>query len=299
MSNKERKQIVRKHKSSVKKESLAQQRRDKYCFLGTERKQQLISKSAEKYKTMDRHKKEQLLSRIAEKYRNMDPQAKKQLISKNTERYKNQYKTMEPQEKEELLSKYAEKYRTMDARDKRQLLNNMKQKYDDMEPVSKLQKLTKQKEARKVSASKMHNLENYLTLFNEKIREGPYYVCSVCNRILYRKSVVVLVKSKYNIQHLFTDTNSFDGREYICRTCHLKVSKGNIPCQAAYNNLHLDKMPPELSALEKLEQILIAQRIVFEKIVVMPKGQQRKIKGAICNVPVNCQETCAALPRPP
>jgi len=37
----------------------------------------------------------------------------------------------------------------------------------------------------------------------------------------------------------------------------------------------------ELESLKKLEQIIIAQRIVFEKIVVMPKGQQRKIKGAI------------------
>ena len=31
----------------------------------------------------------------------------------------------------------------------------------------------------------------------------------------------------------------------------------------------------------------------------MPKGQQRKIKGAICNVPVNCDEMCNKLPRPP
>ena len=31
----------------------------------------------------------------------------------------------------------------------------------------------------------------------------------------------------------------------------------------------------------------------------MPKGQQRKIKGAICNVPVNCEETCKVLPRAP
>ena len=60
----------------------------------------------------------------------------------------------------------------------------------------------------------------------------------------------------------------------------------------------VDDLPPELS-LEKLEQILIAQRIVFEKIIVMPKGQQRKIKGAICNVPVACDETCKILPRPP
>ena len=52
--------------------------------------------------------------------------------------------------------------------------------------------------------------------------------------------------------------------------------------------MHVDEIPTELSSLEKLEQILITQRIVFGKTVVMPKGQQRKIKGAICNVPVEC-----------
>ena len=61
----------------------------------------------------------------------------------------------------------------------------------------------------------------------------------------------------------------------------------------------MDEIPRELSSLEKLEQILIPQRIVFEKIVVMPKGQQRKIKGAICNIPVECDQTCNQLPRPP
>ena len=45
--------------------------------------------------------------------------------------------------------------------------------------------------------------------------------------------------------------------------------------------------------------MLIAQRIVFEKIVVLYKGQQRKIKGAICNVPVECDQTYNKLPCPP
>ena len=31
----------------------------------------------------------------------------------------------------------------------------------------------------------------------------------------------------------------------------------------------------------------------------MPKGQQRKIKGAICNILVECDQTCNILPRPP
>ena len=29
----------------------------------------------------------------------------------------------------------------------------------------------------------------------------------------------------------------------------------------------------------------------------MPKGQQRKIKGAICSVPAECDKTCQTLPR--
>ena len=33
------------------------------------------------------------------------------------------------------------------------------------------------------------------------------------------------------------------------------------------NNTYVDEIPTELSSLEKQEQILIAQRIVFKKIV--------------------------------
>lgn len=98
---------------------------------------------------------------------------------------------------------------------------------------------------------------------------------------------------------MFTIKVSFDGKEYICKTCHSKSANGKIPSQAIINNLFVDEVPSELECLQKLEHILIAQRIVFEKIVIMPKGQQRKIKGSICNVPVQCDKTCNVLPRPP
>ena len=51
----------------------------------------------------------------------------------------------------------------------------------------------------------------------------------------------------------------------------MKKKKNETPCQAVYNNLAVDDVPAELSTLKKLEQILISQRIVFQKIVVMPK----------------------------
>ena len=38
------------------------------------------------------------------------------------------------------------------------------------------------------------------TAFRSKIREGPYYICSICNRILYKKTVIQL-KKKTNVQH--------------------------------------------------------------------------------------------------
>ena len=60
--------------------------------------------------------------------------------------------------------------------------------------------------------------------------------------------------------------------------------KGKFPCQAVINDMYIDEIPQELASLAKLEQILVSKRIVFQKIIVMPKGQQRKIKGAICNM---------------
>ena len=79
---------------------------------------------------------------------------------------------------------------------------------------------------------------------------------------------------------------------------HAIRNLGKMSCQAVYNKLQMDQAPPELEELRKLESILVVQRLVFQKIVVLPKGQQRKIKGAICNVPVNCETVCKSLPRP-
>ena len=56
---------------------------------------------------------------------------------------------------------------------------------------------------------------------------------------------------------------------------------------------------PQNYPQKTLEQIRITQRIVFEKIGVMHKGQQRKNKGAICKVPVECDQTCNQLPHQP
>lgn len=42
-----------------------------------------------------------------------------------------------------------------------------------------------------------HNLDSFITTFHKKVREGPYYICSVCNRILYRKTVQEALSSTF------------------------------------------------------------------------------------------------------
>ena len=52
---------------------------------------------------------------------------------------------------------------------------------------------------------------------------------------------------------------SFDGKIYICNTCHSKAIQGKVPCQATINNLCVDDVPTELKSLKKIEQITTAQ----------------------------------------
>ena len=122
---------------------------------------------------------------------------------------------------------------------------------------------------------KLRSLETCLSIFHRKIRERPFSVCTVCNRLLYKKTVKQFVEHKYlSWPELFTVVKSYDGNEYICVTFDKKVMKGKIPCQAVCNNMLVDEVPPELTCLEKLESILIAQRLIFEKLIILPKGQQ-------------------------
>ena len=121
---------------------------------------------------------------------------------------------------------------------------------------------------------KARSVELCINQFKRKIREGPYFKCTVCNQILYKKSVITCLNKKYPCQTYFNIQQSFDGKQYVWNTCHSKVIKGKLPCQAIVN-MYVDGIPTELSSLEKLEQIRIAQQIVFEKIVVMHKGKQK------------------------
>jgi hypothetical protein len=83
--------------------------------------------------------------------------------------------------------------------------------------------LNREKEQQLQNKSEPHNIDMYIEQFKKQIKAGPFYICCVCNRTLYKKSVIILKKTKYSVQNCFMVQCSFDGNEYICKTCHTKA----------------------------------------------------------------------------
>ena len=123
----------------------------------------------------------------------------------------------------------------------------------------------------------------------------------MCNRCLYRRSVILFKEQKYPAIEedffFYANVKCYNGCEYICHTCDTHLKKKKIPCQAVCNKLQLFELPNEINDLRKLEKVIISKRILFKKIVIMPKRQAPKLKGAICNVQLEADDVCNILPR--
>ena len=83
----------------------------------------------------------------------------------------------------------------------------MKRNYLTMDTTKKKELLSQHNE----KLVKARSVELCINQVKRNIREGPYviHVCAVCNRILYKKSVITCINKRYpcqtyfNIQPLF------------------------------------------------------------------------------------------------
>ena len=146
-------------------------------------------------------------------------------------------------------------------------------------------------------------LEKAKKQFLLEIKKRMDCVCRVCHRTLFRKSVIVYNESKYNheldvVRDAFkVDPVEKNGSSFVCKTCHVSLKKGKLPAQAVANDLHLVEIPPELACLNELEVRFLAQRLLFMKLVALPKGGQRGVQGPCVNVPARLNKACELFPR--
>ena len=81
-----------------------------------------------------------------------------------------------------------------------------------------------------------------------------------------------------------------------CLTCHGHLKKQSEPPQAVWNMLDIVYPPEILSNLNRLERVLIFHRILFKKVSIMLKGRFSKLKGSMCNIPIESYDITNVLP---
>ncbi len=176
-----------------------------------------------------------------------------------------------------------------------------KRKAENPEVITK--KVLKGKYRKKETLENEDNFISVVNSFHNNIKRGPEYVCTCCDQLWYRSSVVKCDVKKYKAcsKHLLdcciTGVKSFDNFEYICFTCHSNIKDGKLPSCSKANGMSFP-MKCELLNLTPLEERLISPRIPFMQIRELPRGGQLSIHGNIVNVPSDINSTIRFLPRP-
>ncbi|XP_042601481.1 uncharacterized protein LOC122140744 [Cyprinus carpio] len=155
--------------------------------------------------------------------------------------------------------------------------------------------------------------------FLDLVKDGPDFVCCVCQRLLFQHQVLSCNRYYYSTKTIGSIFEKCVSEKYlhkcdttcvmpcqwldtprsklwICYTCHYKINKGEIPPECASNNLRVHPIPPELSCLNSIEQHLIALHIPFMKMLALPKGGQNGVHGPLTCVPANIVQTSNLLP---
>ena len=163
-------------------------------------------------------------------------------------------------------------------------------------------------QTRLAKKTKVETIDDAMNNFKSEVKKQPVYICTLCHRLLWRKGVQKFSIEKYNkvrpaiIQLVLDDKyrlSSIDGSTYICHSCHRTLKLGRIPAQSKANRMELEEIPDELKSLNNLELHIICKRILFMKVVKLPRGKQKGIRGAAVNVPADLGPACTLLPRLP
>ncbi len=156
--------------------------------------------------------------------------------------------------------------------------------------------------------SKVPSIEETIAKFKKQIKQQPVYICTSCHRLLFRKGVQLYKRSNYDmVDKEVVDQvlapkfmiNSKDTKQYICITCHRNLKQGKVPVQAKGNFMDLDPQPEVLKGFTPCGLRLICRRIPFIRLISLPRGKQKGIKGAAVNVPADLGPVCTLLPRLP
>ena len=159
-------------------------------------------------------------------------------------------------------------------------------------PGQKGKRNTQQKACR---LKNITNIDSAISKFHETVAKGPLYVCSCCDQLWYRHSVLSSKKFREsNLESIkcLCNKTSVNNVEWICKTYHSYLIKNKIPPCAIVNGMVFSEKPTFFD-LNELECRLLAPRIAFQKLMQAPRRKQLTIHGNVVNLPAGvCSTVC-------
>ncbi|VDI58300.1 Hypothetical predicted protein [Mytilus galloprovincialis] len=278
--NKKRKQDVRENMDQQTKSHL--RKKDKTRKL--DERENMVEQTKLHHKIINKKRKQEVRE-------NMDGQTKSHIRKKDKTRKLNELINMDEQAK--LFHRKKDKSKKLNERE------NM-----DENDLNKRRLLDKRHNASQ-RASRTADTDAVIHTFQQSIKTGPTFICTVCHRLMYKECVTMFNENNYKacdedlLKKCNTGKTNYNGECYICNTCSWNLKRNKLPAQAVANCLQLDPIPEQLKDLSNLECTFISTRLAFMKILALPRGKQKAIHGCVVNVPVNPEETCSVLPHLP
>ena len=132
-------------------------------------------------------------------------------------------------------------------------------------------------------------IRSNLEKFRKAILEAPSNKCFSCKKLHYSRLGGMIAWDEVNrmfegVVNLSVDDSV--GQLWFCNKCKKSLQRKKIPAGSQqFNNMKVAKVPSALRELNTLEERLISKPTVFMKMVILPRGGQRAVRGQVINFP--------------
>ena len=188
------------------------------------------------------------------------------------------------------------------AKQKSRLKQTAEQKQKHVAQMRKYRSKQTEQKACCTANGREHNIfDSLISKFHNIASSGPFYICSCCDQMWYRHSVVSALKVRENnpgVDKYLTKKTSVQDIEWLCKMCERYLKKSKVPPCAVKNGMTFPPKPPFWD-LNELECRLLAPRLAFQKIMQALRGKQFKITGNVVKVAADVRTSISLLPRLP
>ena len=97
------------------------------------------------------------------------------------------------------------------------------------------------------------NVISLINLFHKNIKCDPEYICTCCDQLWYKSSVVKCNANRCKacsqdlVEACVTGVRSVENTEWICRACDSNLRKDKLPSLSKANKMSFPKKPDFLS----------------------------------------------------